>query len=966
MRQRMRARSSVRSHPSCTNCGMVLASPSGLRVTFLGQFCVGLAVSVCAAATHGQTSRPSAATGGNRAELLSMPSGRLMAEGAWWTGLKAAPPVVEFDSEIAVLPWLQLGMGITGYQGTRAFSPQGNFAAYGIYKDKTSVLRASLWDETPVIPQATVSLYDPIGTGLKKGNALAFAKRFGEWDASLGVGTGRLNGVFGGIRYQPARLRGWEFMAERDVIDYSKPAGLGGGGTKEAGLPNGRQPIAFGAVYYAEQWGAGIARKHGATELKVFSQLDLERKLWTPKTEDPPRSVGINPRPTGAQWAADSAPAESLHRALKLQGFQAVKSRYVDRVFTISLTHPDLPRPSQAAGRAAQAALALGPVELREVVVLYADPETGLDVAEFRFQDVVKLQQYLLGDLPRASLEPSIGVRWLNPGAHALMRSDFADLVDKRWRFEVGSSSASPLGVALSGPRQTYRLEPKLSAFLNGPAAFQYGLKLQFDADLRLGPHSRFQVQASKAVKENFSGYPNVTRSDLPRVRSEFFKYEEGLNLKLDRALLHHYVQPAANVYARYSLGFYELSFAGVGTQWLWLPPQGPLSYELSVDALRQRKPGSATKMGDYKAVTALAAAHYELADGVTLTGRAGRFLARDLGVRIEAKRRFASGIELGGWYSVTDAKDFGVTPDKNYRDKGVFMNVPLDTLLTRSSRVRVDLAIAPWTRDSAQAVESPADLYKMLAGHRRNLANERGVSRLADVDDDAPTSSRSAVGLRTPVGDTAAQSLRRFAKYPPELRWGDAGIALLAIAAAARLDERVDTRLRSSAEPERARKAARATDALPRLGMGYAALRALDANDPKASWLGRSAFEAGVLAAASTEVIKRAAKRERPQLGLQAPARDAFPSRHTAVAFALAVPYAVESGNPWVYVLAGATGLGRVASREHWLSDVVAGGLWGAALGHYVVGVRSGELRAAGAAGLQLSPGQLAWSGTW
>ena len=52
------------------------------------------------------------------------------------------------------------------------------------------------------------------------------------------------------------------------------------------------------------------------------------------------------------------------------------------------------------------------------------------------------------------------------------------------------------------------------------------------------------------------------------------------------------------------------------------------------------------------------------------------------------------------------------------------------------------------------------------------------------------------------------------------------------------------------------------------------------------------------------------------------------------ALAYALATPYARQYDNPWLYALAGTTALGRIQSREHWLSDTVAGGLLGYAIG--------------------------------
>jgi membrane-associated phospholipid phosphatase len=64
------------------------------------------------------------------------------------------------------------------------------------------------------------------------------------------------------------------------------------------------------------------------------------------------------------------------------------------------------------------------------------------------------------------------------------------------------------------------------------------------------------------------------------------------------------------------------------------------------------------------------------------------------------------------------------------------------------------------------------------------------------------------------------------------------------------------------------------------------------------------------------------------------AAAQSSFASNHVAVAFALATPFAQAYDQPWLYGLAASSALGRLQSREHWLSDTVAGGLLGYAVG--------------------------------
>ena len=85
----------------------------------------------------------------------------------------------------------------------------------------------------------------------------------------------------------------------------------------------------------------------------------------------------------------------------------------------------------------------------------------------------------------------------------------------------------------------------------------------------------------------------------------------------------------------------------------------------------------------------------------------------------------------------------------------------------------------------------------------------------------------------------------------------------------------------------------------------------------------------------------------------------DSFPSGHTTLAFATATALDRETGSMWVpivaYPTAALVGWSRVADREHWTSDVVAG----AAIGYWVANKAEDVLRAKGVGG----PVRVAWT---
>ena len=131
-------------------------------------------------------------------------------------------------------------------------------------------------------------------------------------------------------------------------------------------------------------------------------------------------------------------------------------------------------------------------------------------------------------------------------------------------------------------------------------------------------------------------------------------------------------------------------------------------------------------------------------------------------------------------------------------------------------------------------------------------------------------------------------------------------------------------------------------------LGLAGAAWLARDGNVALAS------VEAGLTSVAMSEVLKLAVDRSRPSedrgaadFGHEKRSASSFPSLHTALAWSVLTPIAQRYDAPWLYGVAALTNVARVSSRDHWLSDTVAGSVLG-----YVVGDWFGKRADASGAG--------------
>ncbi|MGL6070543.1 YjbH domain-containing protein, partial [Craterilacuibacter sp.] len=467
--------------------------------------------------------------------------------------------------------------------------------------------------------------------------------------------------------------------------------------------------------------------------------------------------------------------------------------------------------------------------------------------------------------------------------------------------------------------------------------------------DRRLHQGLYFNSTLSATLLEDVSDVKQASNSSLPHVRSDIAEYKKGGRIKLQKAVVNQYFKPAGQWYGRISGGLYEEMFAGAGGQLLYAPFDKRWAADIAVDALRQRNFQGWLGMRDYDTVTAIGSLHYRLPYETTATLRAGRFLAKDLGARIEIKRRFRSGFEVGGWYTRTDGKDITSpgTPSSPYFDKGIFFRMPLDALLPQDNRSRANFAISPWTRDVGQMVTSPGDLYPMVEAGETSLHQTDGLGNFSERIDELnhPAVARPIeritpwpnVQLRL---EDAGSAFPRLSEVGNTVLWSGVTIGLASLA-----DEKWRDKLAGHEESRGLKAWDKLGKAAPLLAVGGAGI-ALALGDSKLQNTGFIALQSAAVAAGSSMLLKQAFNRARPDEGQghwsqqdAGPSRSdsSFPSNHAAVTFGAITPFAAEYRAPWLYGVAGIASLGRTAKGKHWVSDIAAGGLLGYATGKWL-----------------------------
>ena len=920
-----------------------------IETAFRNSFKLSLCSSLVLAATSALASTPNSQ---GQSGYVSMPSAWVEPDGTFSTGYSYDSPYGSTWVSATFLPFLQLTGRYVSITGTPAFaSSEGSTSntTYGRYKDKVVDAKLNVWKESGWMPAISVGATDVLGTELFKGQYIVASKIFGparNFEASIGYGRKRPNGLFAGARWVPTSLPHWALVAEYDANNYKNDyqAASTGAASREKGP-------AVGLEYRWGWLGAQVARHRDHFSANVFASIPFGEREFIPKLYEPvpfdPKKAP--PRATAAEWQQDGSRGAALAEALVKQDFKNVRVELDSNVLKLTLTNNRISNMGRAVGRAARTALAFAPEGTRAIHVTYTKLEQP--IATYEFQDLQRLTDYLTGLVDRDAFLQTVAVRYATPadriddqqGLLAAVREEGNGLA-----VQVGQDGNIVQVVSEDREANRFKTIPKVSFFFNDPSgALRYEVAAATNYDRRLGQGTYLNSALKLDLFENVSGVTQKSNSLLPHVRTDVAEYKRGSRLKLNRLLLNQYLTLDERLYARASAGFYEEMYRGVGGQVLYLPKDSRWAADVSVDAVQQRGYRGWFDKLDYKTVTALGALHYKLPYDITATARAGRFLARDNGVRLEFKRRFQSGVEIGAWYTKTTGKDITNpgTPTNPYNDKGVFLSVPLNIMLPLDSQATAGIGLSPWTRDVGQMVASPGDLYDLFEQPRRDLTTYDGLGNFAERRDEqnlpAVNPPLRPMPNMWPIFRYRVE--QSFSNTPTLPQWANGTLlGTGAILGGALLDKPFNRFMEKRDGTRAARAWNNVGKAMPVLLTGAAA-GAVALGDARLQNMGIISLESIAGAAAVSIATKRIVGRARPNEGLGAWSKTSdrsnasFPSNHSTVAFAAVTPFAQEYDAPWLYGLAAAGSMGRAVGREHWVSDVVAGGVLGYAMGSWL-----------------------------
>ncbi|RXJ72983.1 hypothetical protein CS022_13000 [Veronia nyctiphanis] len=663
--------------------------------------------------------------------LMQMPTGRSAKDGSFSFGLTFNQDYEHYHASIQLFDRLETTLRYT-LLPNRRYSSSVSFGGDNKYTDKGIDVKFKLLDESYWLPETSIGFRDLGGTGLFDGEYIAATKRFGSVDITAGIAWGYMG--------NSANLSGDEHLSDNECGRVSSYGGKGGQLDVERGFtgcvsafggleykPSGL-PIRLKLEYDANDYKGDFAPLEKAPQSNINLGVIYELSDWGNIRANFERgntwtlgfTLNTNFNDVHQVWFNDPhpiyAPSDSVkswkqtqEELTRFSGYRNV-SLYDDEG-DISVAGTPSKYRNIDVGRERLAATLLNRDETPSSITITERvkgmPVTSINVNGDKLKQVVNQEQ--------------VGLR-------------FGDAYKEMSSFTKPTDSSL---VGKSYERFTYGLSPALSQSIGSAEDFYlFSLGIAGNAAYMLTNTTEISGSVHLNVFNNYDKFNHTIApgdsTQLKRVRTLVRQYLSNKPLRMNNLQLTQFGKLGDDVFVQAYAGYLESMFAGVGGEVLFRPLNS--NWALGVDAnyVKQRDPSSQFGLFSsptifderdkrtYKTQLGTLTGHVSVYyrpewawfEDIELKVSAGKYLAEDKGVTVDASRQFESGVKVGAFATKTNlsAEEFG----EGSFNKGFYISVPLDVLTTYPSTNRTVVSWVPLTRDGGQMLNRSYHLYGM------------------------------------------------------------------------------------------------------------------------------------------------------------------------------------------------------------------------------------------------------------
>ena len=655
--------------------------------------------------------------------LLQTPTARMAPAGELSLNANRTEPYSRYSLSLQPLDWLEGTFRYTAITnrmyGSEALS--GNQS----YKDKAVDAKARLWQESHWLPEVALGFRDIGGTGLFSSEYFVASKRYKNLDFSLGIAWGYIGNrgdldnplgyiddrfdtrpthtsvgdvntstyfrgspaLFGGVTYQtpwaPLSLK-----VEFDGNDYKNEP------------QNNNQiqdsPINIGAVYKLNDnidltagWERGNTALFGITLHTNFVSRKAPAKTYDPPAATLPAQAPTTPLEQ-VDWAAVSKKLENN------AGYSVQRIAQRDSELMVYGEQSKYFYSAKGVGRASRILDNNANDEIQWFTLVnkrYDMPVEETSVPRSTFRNVINNDQ---------------------------------DLVDLHRTTEVNRATAHVEKTLYEQKPDpfTYGFGLGYQQNLGGPDGFLlYQISAYAEGQYRFTPKTWASGGISANLLNNYDKFKYDAPSNLPRVRTDLRQYVTTSEVTMPALQLNHAKRLDQDLFGMVYGGYLEPMYAGVGGEVLYRPMGERWSIGADLNYVRQRAFDQGFGLRDYRTVTGHVTSYTKLPFDLDAAVSVGRYLARDWGTTIDISREFNNGVKFGGWVTRTTAskEEYG----EGSFDKGIYISIPFDEMMSVSTMSRANIAWAPLTRDGGAMLHRQYSLHTMTDGRNRDAFYE-------------------------------------------------------------------------------------------------------------------------------------------------------------------------------------------------------------------------------------------------
>ncbi|MEZ9503050.1 YjbH domain-containing protein [Vibrio sp. 10N.286.51.B11] len=675
--------------------------------------------------------------------LMQMPTGRMAPEGEFNFSASFNNEYYFYNVSLQVMPWLETTIRYTQVQdllysgGVDQDCSQNSFSGCTKYTDKGIDFKLRLIEEGYYLPEVSVGMRDFGGTGLFDGEFVAATKRFGPVDFTLGMAWGYMgtsgnftnplckasdkycdrpsdskgNGgsvdferwfkgdaaVYGGFEYQTP-YKPLTLKLEYDGNDYSQDFPVVRGGVDMTQ----HTPWNVGAVYRFTDWGsAKVSYERGDTLTLGFDLSTNFNEMYSVWRDTETAEL----RPSGVETVDDIDMAALAGQLETIAGYEQAQILVDDNSIVVKGT--------QVKYRDRDIAVERGATVIANEVPSYIDT--------YKIIENDKSLELTETTVDAQAFKAAANNRYLNAqtsdatNTHELKRKKSVIYHDGRERFDV---SITPHLAQSFGSSENFYLY-SLGLYTN--ASFWASNSIELSGSLYVNLIDNYD-------KFNYE-IPTDGTAQTARVRTLFRSYADEA-IRLDRLQLTWFEDYGHGIYTQAYGGYLESMFAGVGGEILYRPFNQNWAIGADMTAISQRDPESWFGTFDeelqyhekdqayYKVIdkgtTGFITGYYTpqwdfLSDTLLKVG-VGKFLAGDVGTRVDFSKQFKSGVIAGAFVSLTDmtTEEYG---EGSYT-KGFYVSIPFDLVTVKPSSSRAGFTWLPITRDGGQVLNKQYNLF--------------------------------------------------------------------------------------------------------------------------------------------------------------------------------------------------------------------------------------------------------------